>query len=63
MKVLLQLLEIRWSRNFTYGNSAVLSKPTIIKLVVHSKVLQYSGGQCTIHQLERAYCVWCNNRP
>jgi len=41
----------------------VLSKPTIIKLVVHSKVLQYNGGHCTIHHLERAYCVWCNNRP
>jgi len=39
MKVLLQLLEIRWSWYFKYWNCAVLSKPTIIKWIVNSELL------------------------
>jgi len=63
MKVLLQFLEIRWSWHFKYWKSTVLSKPTIIKWILNSELLQCSGVQCTIHHLERAYCVGCNNRP
>jgi len=35
-KVLLPFLETRWSWHFKYWNSAVLSKPTIIKWIVNS---------------------------
>jgi len=47
MKVLLQILEIRWSWHFKYWNSAVLSKPTIIKWIANSELLQCSGVHCT----------------
>jgi len=62
MKVLLHLSEIRWPWRFKYWNSAGLGKPTSIKWIVNSKLLQCNRVHCAIYHLERAYCVWCNNR-
>jgi len=41
--------------------SAVLSILTVIKWIQNRSCC--NGVQYAVHNLERAYCVWCNNRP
>jgi len=61
MKVLLQVLEIRLSWRFKYWNSAMFSIPTVIKWIPNRSCC--NCVQYAVHHLERAYCLWCNNRP
>jgi len=57
MKVLLQVLEIRWSWRFKYWNSSVFSILTVIKWIQNRGCC--NGVQYAVHHLERAYCILC----
>jgi len=55
MKMLLQVLEIRWSWHFNYWNSAVFSKITDIKRIANSKLLQRRA----VHNASSWTCILC----
>ena len=57
MKVLLQVLEIRWYWRFKYWNSAVFSILTVIKWIQNRSCC--IGVQYAVNHLERAYCILC----
>ena len=54
-KCFYKISEIRWSWHFKYWNTAVFSKPTVIKWILNSKLLQ----RCVVYSTSSwtCYCV------